>query len=122
MKLLLKAEIVAQLFLSLFLLYLLPVHFSWWAWLLLFFSPDISMIGYAVNTRLGAWTYNLFHHFLPAIVLAIAGYMLHNVWVEFVGLLLWAHSNFDRVLGFGLKYEDGFNHTHLGMTGKAKNV
>jgi len=33
-----------------------------WAWVLLFFSPDLSMLGYLVNTTVGAFTYNLFHH------------------------------------------------------------
>ncbi len=32
--------------------------------------------------------------------------------------LLFAHSSFDRMLGYGLKYNDSFNHTSLGWTGK----
>ncbi|MBI2283378.1 MAG: DUF4260 family protein [Bacteroidetes bacterium] len=35
------------------------------------------------------------------------------------GPLLYAHSSFDRVMGYGLKYRDSFNNKHLGRTGKA---
>ncbi len=31
---------------------------------------------------------------------------------------LFAHSSMDRMLGYGLKYEDSFGNTHLGMIGK----
>jgi hypothetical protein len=33
--------------------------------------------------------------------------------------LIWAnHIGVDRLLGFGLKYADGFGFTHLGRVGK----
>ena len=93
----------------------------WW-WLLLFFSPDISMLGYLVNTRVGAATYNLFHHRAIAIIIAGLGYYFHNEIATATGILLFAHSSFDRMLGYGLKYPDAFKHTHLGwLPGKANN-
>jgi len=36
------------------------------------------------------------------------------------GLLLVAHSSFDRMLGYGLKFPDDFKHTSLGWMGKDK--
>lgn len=34
--------------------------------------------------------------------------------------MIWlAHIGFDRALGYGLKYSDGFGFTHLGRIGKA---
>lgn len=39
--------------------------------------------------------------------------------VQFAGLLLFGHSAFDRLLGYGLKYADSFQNTHLGRIGKA---
>jgi hypothetical protein len=41
-----------------------------------------------------------------------------------LGLIFLAHSSFDRAAGYGLKYFDGFNHTHLGYIGKnrASNI
>ena len=35
------------------------------------------------------------------------------------GLILFGHSSMDRILGYGLKYPDSFEHTHLGMIGKS---
>jgi hypothetical protein len=35
------------------------------------------------------------------------------------GCLAWAfHIGVDRALGYGLKFEDGFQHTHLGTIGR----
>ena len=118
MKSLLQIEAIVPFLLSVFLINLLPVHFSWWVWPLLFLAPDISMLGYALNNRVGAWVYNLFHHQLVAIVIAGIGWFAHSVPLELAGLILLGHSSLDRVMGYGLKYEDGFGHTHLGMKGK----
>jgi len=91
----------------------LKIGFSYWvfwAWLLV---PDISMVGYLVNTRVGAVIYNLAHHQGLAIMIGLAGLYTGNVYLEFTGLLLLGHSSMDRVFGFGLKYPDNFKHTHL---------
>jgi hypothetical protein len=53
MKIILKLEEVAMLALSVFLF--MQLHFEWWWYLVLFFAPDISMIGYLVNTKIGAY-------------------------------------------------------------------
>lgn len=120
MKKTLQAEEMAQLLLSLIVLYLQPLSFSWWIWILLFLSPDISMLGYLIDTRAGAYTYNFFHHKLIAAAVILVGYGLHNQAVMLYGILLYAHSSFDRMMGYGLKYPDSFNNTHLGPIGKAK--
>jgi hypothetical protein len=119
MKYLLQTEAIVPFLLSIFLINQLPVHFSWWAWILLFLAPDISMLGYAINKRVGAWVYNLFHHQLISVIVMAIGWLCHFVSLELAGLILLGHSSLDRVMGYGLKYEDGFNHTHLGMMGKA---
>jgi hypothetical protein len=65
--------------------------------------PDLSMIGYAANARVGAATYNAVHTYVGPLSLAVYS----------VG----AGRNFafglDRMLGFGLKYPTRFNDTHL---------
>ena len=43
---------------------------------------------------------------------------MHHDTMLLVGILLFAHSCFDRVWGYGLKYTDSFQHTHLGKIGK----
>lgn len=120
MKKIVQAEEIAQLAIAVAGLTMQPLHFSWWLWILLFLSPDISMLGYLVNTKVGAFSYNLFHHKLTAVLIIAAGYATHNNITLFTGILLFAHSCFDRVLGYGLKYSDGFKHTHLGMIGNKK--
>lgn len=113
MKNLLRLEELAQLALGIAALAYLPFEFSWWIWVLLFLSPDISMIGYIINTRIGAVTYNIFHHKATAIAVGLAGYLMGDELLMFAGSLLFAHSSFDRLLGYGLKYGDHFKHTHL---------
>jgi hypothetical protein len=96
--------------------------FSWWWFPLLLFTPDIGMLGYLVNTKIGAAVYNTFHHRGIAIVLLITGYTIPNEWVLLTGIILFAHASLDRVFGYGLKYPDDFKHTHLGWIGGEKAV
>lgn len=91
---------------------------SWWVWVLLFFSPDIGMLGYGWNARIGAFTYNILHHRGIAVLVAAMGWYLNNELLIASGILLFAHSSFDRILGYGLKYSDGFKNTHLGRLGQ----
>lgn len=118
MKTLLTLEQVAQLTLALVALYLQPISIAWYLWPVLFLSPDLGMLVYWVNPKLGAWGYNLFHHKAVAATFILAGYFAAIPVVLFIGLLLYAHASFDRVFGYGLKYEDSFKHTHLGLIGK----
>lgn len=116
MKNLLKLEEFLLFCLSLFLFS--QLDYAWWLFALFFFAPDLSMIGYLANPRLGAWTYNLIHHKGVAISLYVLGYLLSTPWLMFAGTILLGHSSFDRVLGYGLKYEDSFQNTHLGRIGQ----
>lgn len=90
---------------------------GWW-FAIFFFAPDLSMAGYLAGPRMGALTYDLVHHKAVAIACYVAGAALGSAPLQFAGLILLAHSSFDRVLGYGLKYSDSFAHTHLGMIGK----
>src|SRR5215467_7847856 len=122
MKTLIKLEELAMFTLSIFLMTRLSIHLDWWLYILLFFSPDIGAIGYLFNTKIGAITYNLFHHKAIAIGFYIAGIVTQNEYLQFVGLLLFGHSSFDRIFDYGLKYPDHFKHTHLGFLPNKKNV
>lgn len=116
MKNLLKLE---ELFLfGLSLLLFSELDYSWGWYALLFFAPDLSMIGYLANPQVGSWTYNLIHHKGLAIALYVLGYLMANPALQFAGTLLLGHSSFDRVLGYGLKYPDAFHNTHLGRIGR----
>lgn len=118
MKILLKLEEAANAAVGIYFLSIYNLGLPVWLWIILFFSPDIGMIGYAINTKTGAATYNLFHHKGIAIIIAATGYFLQNEIVTAIGILLFAHSSFDRMLGYGLKYADSFQNTHLERIGK----
>ena len=91
---------------------------SWW-WLIgLLLVPDLSMVGYLISPVVGARTYNAGHTLLgpgmlfganvlwgPSAALIVAG----SVWL--------AHIGMDRLFGYGLKFGDDFQHTHLGWIG-----
>ena len=116
MKKVIALEEAAMLVLSVVLFN--QLSFAWWWFLALILAPDLSMFGYAVNTRTGAIVYNFFHHKAVAIVIYIGGLFLKNEILQLAGLILFGHSSMDRMLGYGLKYQDSFQNTHLGMIGK----
>ena len=117
MKQLLKAEEAALLGFSILLNNLLIPYAWWWYWAL-FLTPDVSMVGYLVNTKIGAVLYNLAHHKGIGFLCFAVGTILASPAWQFTGLLLLGHSSFDRILGYGLKYPDNFKNTHLGWLGK----
>ncbi len=107
-----------ELFLGVLAFYLfqsLPI--AWWWFFILLLAPDLSMIGYAFGPRVGGFVYNLVHHRAVSVTLFILGGAVTVHWLQAAALILFAHSSFDRVLGYGLKYSDSFQHTHLGMIG-----
>lgn len=90
----------------------------WWLFAALILTPDLSMLGYLGSPRVGAWTYNLVHHKAVGIGIYLVGAVMANPTLSLVGVILFAHSAMDRVFGYGLKYPDAFQHTHLGWIGK----
>lgn len=112
MKNLLKSEELLQFVAAIGLFGTLD--YAWWVFPALLFLPDVSMLGYAVSPRLGAITYNVGHHKGLAVSVALAGFLLNIPGLELAGVILFAHSAFDRLMGYGLKYADDFKHTHLG--------
>lgn len=116
MKDLLKLEEVGQFLLSIALFS--QLNYSWWYFPACLLLPDFSMIGYLFGSRTGAFIYNFFHHKLIAIAVIVIGYWYNNSVLVLIGIILLAHSSMDRILGYGLKYNDSFKHTHLGQIGK----
>lgn len=132
MKSLLKLEELAQ-----FLVCVAALAWNdvpWWTYLLLLLGPDIGMLGYLVNTRVGAITYNLLHHKgLAVAVLGVGLFLGEQLYVSLpaaldqtywtiTGLVLFGHASMDRMVGYGLKFGDHFQHTHLGWIGKGKST
>jgi hypothetical protein len=116
MNLLLKLEEVALFLLCVFLFSRLD--FAWWWFPALLLLPDIGMIGYIFNPKIGAFIYNLLHHRFIASMVAVYALTYGNEYWKLAAVILFAHISFDRMMGYGLKYNEGFNNTHLGVIGK----
>jgi hypothetical protein len=103
---------------SVFIYYRLGFNFL----ILIFLFPvfDLSMLGYLVGKRAGAWSYNLVHNFIPPVILILSGLEFSSDLALGAGLIWIIHVSLDRALGFGLKTESGFSHTHLGRIGEKK--
>ena len=91
---------------------------GWGAFALLFLLPDLSLIGYLRNARIGAQLYNAAHSYLGPAALIAVGVMAAQPAALALGLVWTAHIGFDRMLGYGLKYGSGFGATHLGRIGR----
>lgn len=103
---------------SLLFTYLVAIYWPWYLYLLLFFSPDLGMLGYIAGPKTGAWLYNFLHHKGLALLLILIGWFLSDPALQATGALFFAHASFDRMLGYGLKHTTHFQHTHLGKIGK----
>jgi Domain of unknown function (DUF4260) len=110
-RLLLRAEGLAVLVGALTLYF--HLDFGWVLLVVLALAPDLSMLGYVANPRVGAAAYNLAHTEVWPIALAVAGVLGGVDGLIQVGLIWLAHIGADRVLGYGLKYPSSFKDTHL---------
>jgi len=91
---------------------------SWLLFALLLFVPDVGMLGYLVDTRIGAIAYDAFHTLVGPTALLVVGVASDSTVLTAVAIIWFAHIGLDRALGYGLKYADGFHHTHLGTIGR----
>lgn len=84
----------------------------WWG-LPLGLLADLSMLGYVCGPRIGAALYNLLHATALPVLLGLLGFTLHFPGALLVALVWLSHVGLDRAAGYGLKFPDGFEHTHL---------
>jgi hypothetical protein len=93
---------------------------AWWLVPLALLLPDLSMAGYLGGKRLGAHLYNVAHTTpIPAALVGI-GWWQDKSFAIALGLIWLAHIGLDRLIGYGLKYDDDFKHTHLGRMNATK--
>lgn len=91
---------------------------GWGTFALFFLTPDLSLLGYLAGPKVGAVSYNLAHSYIGAVACLVAGFDFPAPTILCVGIIWCAHIGFDRALGYGLKYPDGFGFTHLGRIGR----
>lgn len=116
MKTVIKLEELGLFIFGIYLFSLL--NYQWWWFPALILAPDLSMFGYIINTKTGAFSYNLLHHKGVAVLVYILGCYLRIEIVQLMGIIFFSHAAMDRIFGYGLKYETGFKYTHLGEIGK----
>jgi len=86
---------------------------SVWLLVILALAPDLSMIGYLAGTRVGSLSYNVIHTYTLPLALGSLGFWA-DIRMALLVALIWAgHIGADRLVGYGLKFESGFNNTHL---------
>lgn len=91
---------------------------SWTLFLILFLSPDLSMLGYLAGPRVGAFAYNMLHTLAWPLGLLLLGLVAGQTLALESGAIWMAHIGFDRALGYGLKAATGFHDTHMGRIGR----
>src|SRR5690625_4630478 len=110
-KLILHLEGLAVLLLSLYFYW--TNDFSWILFIILLFVPDLSMLGYLLNNKIGAVIYNIFHTYILLIVLIFISLLFDYSTLLSIRLIWTAHIGMDRLVGYGLKYPTAFKDTHL---------
>lgn len=95
---------------------------GWGTFALFFLAPDLSFLGYLAGPKVGAITYNAAHSYIGAVACLAASLVFPAPPLLAVGIIWCAHIGFDRALGYGLKYSEGFGFTHLGRIGRLSAV
>ena len=108
---LLRVEGAAMFACSVFLFHFLGAN--WIVFVALLLWPDLFMLGYVANARLGARLYNLVHTDVLPLALVIASLSLRQSGLTAFALIWLAHIGMDRTIGAGLKYPTFFKDTHL---------
>lgn len=91
------------------------LDFSWFWFVLLILMPDIFMVGYLKNPKVGAVVYNIGHSYFVPIALWFLSHHIESLFWIALAIIWAAHIAADRMLGFGLKLPEGFKHTHMGQ-------
>lgn len=86
---------------------------NWLLFAILLFAPDIGMLGYLLNPKIGARIYNLFHLPLWSAALIVLGLLGTNLLALEIGLIWLCHLGIDHLAGYGFKYPTRFQDTHL---------
>ena len=86
---------------------------GWWVFAAAFLAPDLVLAAYLAGPRVGAMLYNAVHTYLWGAGLFGLGLLSARSALMAAGLIWVTHVAFDRLLGLGLKYAEGFRTTHL---------
>lgn len=111
-RMLLHIEGAVVMFVCAYLIFFHLGH-SWWLLPVFVLGPDVSMVGYFANPRVGAILYNIAHTYAVAVPIALVGLITSAPVLLLCGLILTGHIGMDRMFGYGLKYATAFKDTHF---------
>ena len=112
----------AALFAACLIVYAIWVDTPWWYFAVLFLAPDLSFIAFLAGRRVGAMVYNAAHTTIGPIIVVSAGLSAANPWLTAAAVIWAAHIGIDRAVGYGIRYPDNFEQTHLGAVGALKKA
>jgi len=92
---------------------------SWWRFFGLLLWPDLAFLAYIKNSRVGAQIYNLLHSYVGPLAIGLSGSLMEQKTLILFALNWAAHIGMDRFVGYGLKYPEQPEVTHLGIKGKS---
>ncbi|QCR31122.1 DUF4260 domain-containing protein [Lysinibacillus sp. SGAir0095] len=95
------------------LLLYIHLEYSILLFILFLLVPDITMVGYLMNPKIGSIFYNLGHSLIIPYTLFIIAFLTDSSSLLMIVIIWLAHIYMDRSIGFGLKYSNAFKHTHL---------
>src|SRR5688572_5733260 len=78
---------------------------SWVRFGILFLAPDLFMLGFLAGRTIGAHVYNAAHTYTTPLILAAVSYFTEQAALLGIAVIWIAHIGFDRVVGYGLKYQ-----------------
>lgn len=87
--------------------------FSVWTFLILLLVPDLFMLGYLVDRKIGSYIYNIGHSYIIPILITLLYLAIGADILLIIGLIWLAHISMDRTIGYGLKYTDSFDKTTI---------
>lgn len=86
----------------------------WVLFALLFFVPDLSLLGYLRSAgKSSAAVYNLVHNYVLPLALGLLAWKQRSPFGGEPALIWLAHISFDRCLGYELKFPGVFRYTHI---------
>jgi hypothetical protein len=95
---------------------------NWWLFSLLILAPDLAFLTIPLGTATMAKVYDVVHSYALPFILGAIGLGSGIGWMLPVALIWAAHIGADRALGYGLKYPEAIETTHLGLIGRTRKA
>ena len=87
--------------------------FSVWIFLIFLLVPDIFMLGYLIDRKIGSYIYNVGHSYIIPTLITLLYLAIGADILLIIGLIWLAHIRMVRTFGYGLKYTDSFDKTTI---------